>query len=427
MTAAPPRSVLSTPPEKETALPLPGIWHRIFLPYAVGYFLSYLLRNVNAVMAPDFSASLGLSAADLGLLTGAYLAAFALMQLPLGIALDRYGPRQVQTALLVVAAAGCGAFALGQSLGHLIVARGLIGLGVSACLMASYKAFSQWFPPTRQASLNAAIMVSGGLGALTASTPFGFLLPIVGWRWIFAGLALLGLGAAWAIWRTPDGRCGNAASPLSTQLAELGAMLRGRPFWRFAPMTAMMIGGFIAIQSLWAVPWLMGVDGLDRDEAAVRLLLLNLALMCGYTGIATGAGHLARRGIALEHLLVAGCAGGLAIALLLVLGIGPGALLWFVLGLVSSPTNLCYALHAGRYPGSLSGRANTCLNLGVFVCSFALQWGFGAVVDRAQGHGLARADALTFAWGLLLAMQAVSLLWFVASGRWERRAKQPQT
>ena len=142
-------------------------WPRVFLPFAAGYYLSYLLRNVNAVIAPELTRDLGVSAADLGLLTSAYLLAFGLVQLPLGLLLDRYGPRRVEAALLLIAASGCALFALGADLGQLAMARALIGLGVSACLMASFKAFSLWFPAERQASLNAAVMAAGGLGALS--------------------------------------------------------------------------------------------------------------------------------------------------------------------------------------------------------------------------------------------------------------------
>ena len=97
------------------------------LPFAVGYFMSYLLRAVNAVVAPDLVREVGLSPAELGLLTAAYLGAFALFQLPLGVLLDRYGPRRVQFGLLCVAGAGCIAFALAPAFAELFLARAVIG------------------------------------------------------------------------------------------------------------------------------------------------------------------------------------------------------------------------------------------------------------------------------------------------------------
>jgi sugar phosphate permease len=157
-----------------------GRWARLFLPFAAGYYLSYLLRNANAVIAPELTHELGLGADGLGLLTAAYLLAFAAFQIPLGVLLDRYGPRRVEAALLVIAALGAAVFAASENLLALAVGRGLIGLGVSACLMAGLKNFVLWYPRERQASLTAAIMVAGGLGALSASLPLEALLPALG-------------------------------------------------------------------------------------------------------------------------------------------------------------------------------------------------------------------------------------------------------
>ncbi|HZX30971.1 MAG TPA: MFS transporter [Rhodocyclaceae bacterium] len=411
------RPAIQDPPETAREASRAGLWTAIFLPYAVGYFLSYLLRNVNAVLAPEFQRTMGLSSADLGLLTGAYLAAFALAQLPIGVLLDRYGPRRVQMGLLLVAAAGCGAFALGTGLGPLILARGLIGLGVSGCLMAAFKAFSQWFPADRQASLNAAIMISGGLGALTASTPFSWLEPLVGWRWIFAGLMGVAVLTAVLILRMPDQPIRQPAAGLAGQLAELKSIQSSDTYWSAAPMAAMMIGGFIAIQGLWAMPWLTTVSGLPREDAALYLLLLNVALMAGYAAMATQLRRALRRGLSLAHILTIGGAAALATSLALVLNPESGYALWLLLGLAFSSTNLIYAHHASAYPPSFAGRANTSLNLGVFIGGFGLQWGFGMVVDAAQDRGLPSATALPLAWGLLIGLQAASLLWFFLSGR----------
>ena len=167
---------------------------RLLFPFAAGYFVSFLLRNVNAIIAADLSAGLGLSAADLGLLTAAYFLTFASIQLPLGILLDRYGSRRVEALLLIIAGLGCVGFAIGDNLVELVVARALIGLGVSACLMASFKVLAVWYSPERLPSLNAAVMVAGGLGALAATTPLARVVDVLGWRdmfFVLAGLTTL--------------------------------------------------------------------------------------------------------------------------------------------------------------------------------------------------------------------------------------------
>ena len=117
----------------------------VFLPFAFGFYLSYLYRSVNAIIAPDLIRDIGVDAASLGLLSSAYFIAFAAFQIPLGIILDRFGPRKVESFLLLFAALGACIFAASDTLLNLIIGRALIGLGVSACLMASFKCFVDWF------------------------------------------------------------------------------------------------------------------------------------------------------------------------------------------------------------------------------------------------------------------------------------------
>ncbi|MFA6312782.1 MAG: MFS transporter [Sterolibacterium sp.] len=392
-------------------------WLRVFLPFAAGYFLSYLLRNVNAVIAPELIRDLGVSAADLGLLTSAYMFAFGAFQLPLGILLDRYGPRRVEASLLLLTAAGAALFALGQNLAELATARALIGLGVSACLMASFKAFSLWFPVQRQASLNSAIMAAGGLGALTASTPLGWVLPLLGWRGVFFGLATVSVLAALIIFSTPDRSTAAGKETLAVQLRGVAQVFTSFAFWRYAPQTTMVVGGFMAMQGLWAVPWLMNFAGLTRDAAAFHLLLMSVGMLIGFVVIAAFVTRLAARGVLPQHILSAGMGGGLLVTLLIVIDGAPTQLLWFAMGLVFSVGNLSYALLSSHFPAQLSGRANTTLNLLAFVGAFGIQWGFGAVVDAYIATGLAQRDAYQHTYAWLLGLQAASYAWYVVAGR----------
>jgi MFS family permease len=392
-------------------------WLRVFAPFAVGYYLSYLLRNVNAIIAPDLTRQIGVSATDLGLLTSAYLLAFGAFQLPLGLLLDRYGPRRVESALLVLAAAGSAAFAMASDLAELALARGLIGLGVSACLMASFKVFSLWFPPERQASLNAAVMAAGGLGALTATTPIGWALPVLGWRGVFVVLAVCTLLAAAGIFSTPEKRSDGPSERLAVQLQGLLGIFTSRVFWRFAPQTTAVVGGFMAIQGLWAVPWLMNFSGQSREGAAFHLLLTSTAMLFGFLSIATFVTRLQRKGIQLETILKTGMGLGLLVTGGIVFGFGDTYLMWFGLGLVFSVGNLAYALLCSHFPLRLAGRANTALNLATFAGAFGLQWGFGALVDRLLAAGLATSEAYQWSYGVLLALQVLSYAWFVIGGR----------
>jgi len=392
-------------------------WTRVFAPFAVGYFLSYLLRNANAVIAPELSLALGLSAADLGLLTAAYLLAFGAFQLPLGLLLDRFGPRRVEAALLLICAAGCALFASGNALMQLTLARALIGLGVSACLMASFKSFALWFPVERQASLNAAIMAAGGLGALAASAPLAALLPFFGWRGIFFALAGVTVAVAALIIASPEKAASGERETLGQQIKGLGAIFASRAYWRFAPQTTLVVGGFMALQGLWALPYMTQVDHLSREAAARVLFWMAAAMMTGFLGIAFFVRRLAQAGLPPARLLMIGIGMGLIDTLAIVLQMAPAWLLWPVLGLVFAVSNLAYALLSAEFPVRLAGRVNTALNFGAFVGAFGIQWLFGVAVDAFQAAGWSALEAYRATLAGLLVLQAAAWLWFQRSGR----------
>jgi len=406
---------------KTSATPNP--WTRVFIPFAVGYFLSYLLRNANAVISPELRGELGLTAADLGLLTSVYMLSFGAFQLPLGILLDRYGPRRVEAALLLICALGCALFALGDGMPQLTLGRALIGLGVSACLMASFKSFSLWFPIERQASLNAAIMASGGLGALAASSPLGAVLPLLGWRGIFVTLAVITVGVAALIFTSPEKPGSAQRESLAQQLSGLGAIFRSRAFWRYAPQTTTIVGGFMALQGLWALPFMMTVNGMTRAAAAFHLLLMAGAMLAGFLFIAFFVRRLAHAGVPPARLLAVGMGCGMVATLLIVLQIGPSWLLWPALGLMFSVSNLAYALLSAEFPVLLAGRVNTALNFGAFLGAFGIQWLFGVAVDGLQAAAHAPESAYRSALGGLLVLQTAGWLWFLFGGA--RSGRQP--
>ena len=206
---------------------------RVVLPFLAGYYLSYTFRAVNAVLGPGLAAEFGLSAAQLGLLTGVYFFSFGLVQVPLGVLLDRFGPRRTNGALLVLAAAGVFAFANSHSYESLVLSRALIGLGVSACLMASIQAFVLWFPAERTATMIALAYSIGGLGALTASLPFEIALRSFEWRQIFHAFAAatLVLAAVFAL-LVPEHPGPRRATPVRELFAGFGQIGRDPAFWR---------------------------------------------------------------------------------------------------------------------------------------------------------------------------------------------------
>ncbi len=393
---------------------------RIFLPFALGYYLSYLLRTVNAVISPDLTRELGLTAADLGLLTSTYFFAFGLAQIPVGIALDRYGPRRVEAALLLITAMGGVLFATGDSLPTLASARGLIGLGVAACLMAGLKGFTLWFPRERLASMTGYIMSCGALGAVTASAPLEAALPFLGWRGAFWGVAALATGiAALIFFAMPEKDETSHGGDLQSALRGVGEVMTAGRFWSFSGQSAFFTGGFMALQGLWAVPWLMEVNGYSRAVAADHLFWLNIGMLAGQLSIGTWAMRLAARGITPLRLMQVGLFLTMVVEGLIIAEAGSTLVLWCVLGIVSATGAQMYGVVAGLFPLHLTGRVTTSINLMAFIGAFVVQWGLGGLLDGLRAGGMGSVDALRVAFLILLGAQILSFVPLARAGRFK--------
>lgn len=399
------------------ATPAPS-WAQLFLPFALGYFLSYLYRTANAVIGPVLATELQLADNALGLLTSTYFLAFGAAQIPLGILLDRFGPRRVEAGLLVIGALGTFVFSQATDLVGLASGRALIGLGVAACLMASLKAFSMWFSADKQASLVGWVMAAGGLGALAAAKPLAWGMNFVSWREICVGLAVLTLITALVIFfvvpEKPSTSMG--AGGIRAQLSGVKDVLRSRHFWRYAPMGFWFTGGFMAVQGLWASRWMSVIEGLDASQIADRLGWLSLAMLGGFLFMGFFAGRLVRRGISLDTLYR--LAMSVSIVDLAVLSLNPGigeGWLWAILGACFSLSNICYGLVAQAFPSTHSGRANTAANLFIFLGAFGLQWGIGVLTDLLQAHDWQARDAYQVVFWLLVLGQILALVWLFAS------------
>lgn len=398
---------------------------RALLPFALGYFMSYLFRAVNQVIAPDLIAELDLSPGELGRLTAAYLFGFTLFQLPLGLLLDRFGPRRVQTALLLVSAAGAALFALAPEPWSLTVARGILGLGLSGCLMAAFKANAIWLPMSRVALGNSTSMAMGALGVVAATSPADSLAQLIGWRAMFDLLAAATVGVALLIFFCvpkdhPAQGQPAARESLAAQLRVIGRVAGDRVFWRTAPMVAIMSGTFIAIQTLWAGRWLSDVAGLDRAAVADILLVMAIGFVIGSLTTGWIADRAQRRGLTIA--LVVGCSFLIfAVSQLLVVLHAPipPALPWFLFGFAGQAGNLGYATLAAHFGTSAAGRAQTTANLLLFATAWGLQWGIGAVLDQFPGTSEGRVDPAGYHWafGLALALQVLAVSWYLCSNR----------
>ena len=393
---------------------------RVFLPFAFGYFLSYLFRVINAMIEPDLVAELGLGAADLGLLTSAYFLSFALFQLPLGILLDHFGPRKTEAGLLVFAALGAAVFGLSDGTGGLFAGRALIGFGVSACLMAAFKAYALWVPKERLPLINGFQMAAGGLGALTGTAPVEIALTVTDWRGLFLGLAVITLAASVIIFLTvPKRNEAEAASRsggLGQQIRGIGEIFTSPVFWWIAPLTVASQSAFLAIQSLWTGPWLADVGGLDRDGVARHLMMIAFAMIAGFVTTGVIADRLRHWGIKPVTIAISGMGVFLSLQATIALGLTDNILIvWMAFGFFGTTGILPYAALSQKYPVSLAGRVNTGLNLLAFIGAFSAQWMIGVIIEqwpRVVGGGY-HPDGYRAAMLTLLAVQVMAMAWLV--------------
>jgi MFS family permease len=385
---------------------------RVFLPFVAGYYLAYLFRTINAVMASPLATELGLSAGDLGLLTSVYFLTFAAAQIPIGILLDRYGPRRVQSILMVVAALGSALFAASENFSMLLLGRALIGLGVAAALTAGMQALVLWFPRERVPLLNGWMVMLGALGAVTATWPAELLLASIGWRELFGLLAALTAVCAIMVhFVVPE------AAPITNKAASVGLkkVYTDPRFWRLAPLSASCIGTAWALHGLWAAQWLADVDGLDREGVVQHLFIMAVALSIGAIGLGIAAGRLRRRGIGPETLLGLVATIFVAIQLALILRLPlPSYVLWSGVAATGAATVLSYAILAEYFPKELTGRANGALNLFHIGTAFAVQYATGIVVQQwipDAGHYPEVAYQTAFALNVVL--QIAAWIWFM--------------
>lgn len=395
----------------------------VFSVFAFAYFLSALLRAVTATLAPVLTAEFSLRASDLGLLAGGYFVGFAATQLPLGAWLDRYGPKRVVIAFLAVAVAGCLAFAWADSFWALLAARALCGAGVSACLMAPLTGYRRWLTPAAQLRANSWMLMTGSFGMLASTLPVQWLLPHLGWRPLFGILAVLvALSAAGIAWWVPAWALQTAqdTQQTATSVPERGyaAVWRSPYFRRMAPIGFFSYGGMVAIQTLWAGPWMARVSGYTPLQAAQGLFWINLGMLCTFWcwGLATPA--LFRRGWDVNRLVTWGMpVSYVVLAMNIIAGDAAGAGAWALFCMTSTFMALAQPAVALAFAPQLAGRALSAFNLVVFSGVFAVQWGIGLLIDAAQVAGLAEVDAFRTAMAVFWMCSVAGYVWFVVAGR----------
>jgi MFS family permease len=394
----------------------------VFLAFALAYFFSALVRAITATLSPTLTTEFSLSAQDLGLLAGGYFLGFSLTQLPLGRWLDQYGPKKVILAFLSFAVLGCLAFSWADSFHGLLAARVLCGMGVSACLMAPLTGYRRWFDASTQLRTNSWMLMTGSLGMLAATLPVQWLMPIWGWRALFVMLgvmitiAMLLITLVVPVWQKTTPTAATAQKPLEDD-GSYREIWRSAFFWRMTPIGFFTYGGMVAIQTLWAGPWMTQVAGWTAGEAAQGLFLINLAMLVTFWlwGLITPG--LARRGIPVERLIAWGVPlSFLVVGALVWMGpaVGSGAAIVMALFCMTSTfVALAQPAVGMAFPSHLAGRALSAYNLVVFAGIFVVQWGIGLLVDAGLGLGLTKPAAYQAALACFGVCSVLSWLYFV--------------
>ena len=384
----------------------------VVLPFAAGYYLSYLFRTVNALISSRIVADLGLGAAELGFLTSVYFLTFAAMQVPLGILLDHYGPRRVQSVLLLVAAIGAYLFGMAHGFWLLVLGRGLIGLGVAGALIAGLKAIVFWFPKERIPLVNGFYVMLGALGAVTATAPAELLLAWTDWRGLFALLAIMTAGCAFGIFFVvPDTKKTSAQQTIG--FTGLKIVFCDPRFWRLAPLSATCIGTAWALQGLWAAPFMADVERLPHPAVVDHLFVMAVALSLGALLLGICSDRLRRNFSPKIILATAGTVFVAAELLLIARAPIPSFALWAIIAGVGAATVLSYAILAEYYPKEIAGQANGALNLFHIGGAFVFQSAFGLILEEwPSSGGHYPLAAYETALGLLITLQIAALVWF---------------
>ncbi|CAM3620787.1 MFS transporter [Polaromonas hydrogenivorans] len=391
----------------------------VFLAFAAAYFCSALLRAITATLAPVLTQEFSLQAQGLGLLAGGYFLGFAAVQLPLGHWLDRHGPKRVILWFLSLAVLGCLAFSAAGSFTGLLVARVLLGMGVGACLMAALTGYRRWFDTATLLRANSWMLMTGSLGMLASTLPVQWLMPLTGWRalfWCLAALIVLSMAAI--AWLVPRWRVAPAASPSTPALpheAGYAPIWRSRYFRKMAPLAFFNYGGMVAIQTLWAGPWMVRVAGDTPLESATGLFWINASMLVTFWSWGLVNPCLARNGWSATRLIAWGVPLSLAVlACNILAGSATGWPGWALFCVTSSVMGLAQPAVGMSFRAALAGRALSAFNLVIFAGVFVAQWGLGLLVDAFSALGLAQVASFQAAMTVFLCCSIAAYSYFIS-------------
>ncbi len=390
----------------------------IFFVFASGYFLSCLLRAITATLSPLLTVEFNLLAGDLGLLAGGYFLGFASMQIPLGYLLDRHGPKKIVSSFLLIAIIGTASFALAQNFTGLLVSRILIGVGVSACLMGPLTGYRIWFADEYQQRGNSWMLMVASTGFVFSTLPVQILLPIIGWRWIFGGITILiFLVIILTLLFIPSWKK-EEENNKTKYPGSLSDVWKNKFFRSTIPLGLFNYGGIMAVQTLWAGPWMIRVAGYDPIESATGLFWINSTMLFAFfvwgyilpkiNNLGIGTMKLMKFGLPISYL---------SLLSIIVSGENAGTAHFVIYILSSIVLTLTQPAVAMRFPTSLAGKSLTSFNLLIFLGTFIMQWGIGLVIDLSQFFGHEEILSFQISFSFYLVICVLCYLYFILNNK----------
>ena len=386
----------------------------IFIVFALGYFISTLLRAITATISPELVSEFNLTSGELGLLGGGYFLGFASVQIPLGYLLDSKGPRKILSYFLSLSIVGLILFATAQNLTMLLISRVLIGVGVGACLMGPLTAYRIWFQDETQQRANSWMLMVGAIGMLSSSLPVQYFLPLVGWRVIFLSLALLTFACIILIiifipkWQT------KSVENEKFNENKLSTVWKNPLFKSLIPMGFFSYGGLFAIQTLWAGPWMVKVSGYTPNESAQGLFLIYFSMLVSFLCWGYFVPKFSKNVNDAIRLLRIGAPLNLIIlALIIYLGPKAGSIHWALFIVSSIFLSLTQPAVGMAFSLKNAGKALTSFNLLIFIGAFFIQWIIGIIIDMGMSFNYSEINSFKFAMLFVLTTSLFSYLFFL--------------
>jgi len=393
---------------------------RVFIPLAIGYFLTSTFRSISAIVAPDLVRDLGLSANELGFSVSIFFVCAAVSQIPYGVLLDRYDPRKLYAGSLFFCFLGALIVAFSQDVVSLSIGRAFLAAGSMASAVTAYKVFSMWYSSDSLPMANSLTLAAGGLGMMAGTAPVEVALQFLDWREVHLIIGgLVACCAALIVIITPFKQITSTGTTFSEQVMGFSVILKSLRFWQTTPILMVVMGVYGAFPALWAGVWLRDVAGFNNmNTANVLFLMAGASTACYFlTGSIT---NFCRR-LGLTAIGVAILTALMFTAVVAILFLQwPSSdffigLAWVLFGFLAPFTMVIYAGLSKEFPLQITGRLNACLTLSWLFGMVTTQNIYGWALDQFPNtNGSYAIEGHHLGMGIMLVLLVAALAWYLA-------------